>query len=147
MWKWYNINPFPHGRKPFPHEQIFCIMSPDNLHTYFYPISLLMVLLGNELLLWYYRCLNFINWLIIQIYQSIVWNLVHFIWSLLADHSWTSGLPGHTGFWHFWQVCPYELFQKMVLISFKHRKNISNFPKLQGCGAKNEPAVSISILK
>ena len=44
--------------------------------------------------------------------------------------TWISGLPGHTGFWNFWQVCPHEEFQKLVLISFEHLKKISNFPKL-----------------
>ena len=34
-------------------------------------------------------------------------------------HSWTLVSSGHIGFWHFWQVCPYEEFQKMVLISLK----------------------------
>ena len=53
---------------------------------------------------------------------------------------WTSVLPGHNGYWHFSQVCPHKEFQKMVLISLEHLEKISNFPKLQGCGAKNEPA-------
>ena len=61
--------------------------------------------------------------------------------------SWTSALPGHIGYWHFWQVCPHKEYQKMVLISFEHLQKISNFPKLQGCGAKNEPATPISNLK
>ena len=52
-----------------------------------------------------------------------------------------SVVPGHIGFWHFWQVCPHYNFQKMVLISFEHLKKISHFPKLQGCGSKNKPAV------
>ena len=60
--------------------------------------------------------------------------------------AWTSVLPGHIGFWHFWQVPPHEEFEKMVLISFEHLKKISNFPKLQGCGSKNEPAMPISNL-
>ena len=66
---------------------------------------------------------------------------------LLWDQSWTSVLPGHISYWHFWQVFPYKEFQKTVLISFEQLKKISNFPKLQGCGSKNEPATPISILK
>ena len=31
----------------------------------------------------------------------------------------------------------------MVQISFEHPSKISNFPKLQGCGLKNEPVVLI----
>ena len=39
---------------------------------------------------------------------------------LLWDQSWTSVLPGHISYWHFWQVFPYKEFQKTVLISFDH---------------------------
>ena len=35
----------------------------------------------------------------------------------------------------------------MALLSFEHLKKISNFPKLQGCGSKNEPAIPISHLR
>ena len=58
----------------------------------------------------------------------------------------TSVLPGHIDSCHFWQVCPIEEFQKVVLISFEHIKKLSNFPKLQGYGKKNEPATPISYL-
>ena len=34
----------------------------------------------------------------------------------------------------------------MILISFEHLKKIFNFPKLQGCGSKNELAMPISNL-
>ena len=60
------------------------------------------------------------------------------------NEAWTSVLSGHIGFWHFWQVCPHKEFQKMVVISFEHLEKISNFPKLQGWGSKNEPAMPIS---
>ena len=38
-------------------------------------------------------------------------------WLLMADKKlivkpWTSSLPGHIGYWDFWQVCPHKEFQK-----------------------------------
>ena len=70
-----------------------------------------------------------------------------FLKHLLLHNPWTSVLSGHIGFWHFWQVCPHQEFQKMVVISFEHLEKISNFPKLQGWGSKNAPARPISNLK
>ena len=63
-------------------------------------------------------------------------------------YSWTSGLPGHLASgWFFFQICQFKRWQKMIVMSSEHLKKISNFPKLQGCGFKNGPAIPTSNLK
>ena len=60
--------------------------------------------------------------------------------------TWTSGLPGRLASGQFFQICQFKGWPKMIVISFEHLKKISNFPNLQGCGSKTEPAVPISNL-
>ena len=39
---------------------------------------------------------------------------------LYLHKTWTSGLPGHIDFEHFWQVCPHKEFQQKIVITFEH---------------------------